>query len=324
VGEEFQFNWRLSERQRLTMGQQVTRNFKSFLTAYDSTPSFLYLDVDRPFTQTSAYVQDEFKIGSHWRLTAGARFDHYSTYGSALTPRLAAVYSPSDRTSWKFLAGSAFRGPTTYEQYFDDGALGQQVANPDLEPETIQTFEVVYEQQVNPRLAATVSVFQSKIDDLINQVDIGGGVFQFQNIAEATSEGVEFEVRARFANGRNGYFSYALSNAEDGDGNDLSNSSKSAIKLGFFTPLLSGERLNLSLESQYYDGRLTLAGEKTPSALLANLSLHSPSLFERVRLTATVYNLFDEEYFVPGSEEHPQDMLLQEGRTFTVVANYRF
>ena len=67
-----------------------------------------------------------------------------------------------------------------------------------------------------------------------------------------------------------------------------------------------------------------LAGEKTPSALLANLSLHSPSLFERVRLTATVYNLFDEEYFVPGSEEHPQDMLLQEGRTFTVVANYRF
>jgi iron complex outermembrane receptor protein len=324
VGGEFQFNWKLSKRQRLTMGQQITRNFKSFLTAYDSTPSFLYLDIDRPFTQASAYLQDEFKIGSRWSLTAGARFDHYSTYGSALTPRLAAVYAPNERTSWKFLAGSAFRGPTTYEQYFDDGALGQQVANPDLEPERIQTFEVVYEQQVNPRLSATVSVFQSRIDDLINQVDIGGGVFQFQNVAEATSEGVELELRARLANGRTGYFSYALSNAEDGDGNDLTNTSRNAVKVGFFTPLLSGERLNLAFEGQYYDGRLTLAGEKTPSALLANVSLNAPSLFQRVRLSATLYNLLDEEYFVPGSAEHPQDMLIQEGRTFTLVANYRF
>jgi len=324
VGQEFQFNWKLSDRQRLTMGQQLERTFKSSLAAFDSTPSFQYLDTDRPFTQSSAYVQDEIRLNSKWQLTAGARFDHYSTYGSALTPRVAVVFAPNNRRVWKFLAGSAFRGPTTYEQYFEDGAGGQQIANADLKPEEIRTYEVVYEEQINPRLTATVSVFRSEISDLISQVDAGGGVFQFQNIDQAISQGLEFELRTRFANGTNGYLSYALADAEDGDGNDLTNNSKYAVKLGVQTPVLSNDRLYLSFEGQYYDGRLTLAGEHTPEAFLSNLSLHSPGLFSKVRLTATIYNLFDEDFYVPGSAEHPQDQVIQEGRTFSLVANYHF
>lgn len=324
VGEEFQFNWKFSDRQRLTFGHQLERTFRSSLTAFDSTPSVLYLDVDRPFTQTSVYAQDEIRLNRRWHLTVGARFDYYSTYGNALTPRVAAVYQPNDRTVWKFLAGSAFRGPTTYEQYFEDGSLGQQIANADLEPERIRTFEVVYEQRINPRLNATVSAYRSKIEDLISQVDVGGGVFQFQNIDEATSQGMEVELRTRFLNGAGGYFSYAYSDAEDGDGQDLTNNSQNTVKLGAYAPLLSRDRLLVSFEGQYYEGRLTLAGDTTPDAFLANLSFHAANLFAKVRLTATVYNLFDEDFFVPGSAEHPQDQVIQEGRSFSLVANYHF
>jgi iron complex outermembrane receptor protein len=324
VGEEFQFNWQYSERQRVTFGQQLERTFKSSLTAFDSTPSFLYLDTDEPYTQTSVYVQDELKLNSRWHLTAGARYDYYSRFGGTLNPRVAVVYSPSDRQVWKFLAGSAFRGPTTFEQFFEDGAGGQQIANPDLEAETIRTLEVVLEQRISPRFTGTVSVFRSTIDDLISQVDVGGGVVQFQNVDEAVSQGVELEARGRFANRVGGYLSYAYSAAEDGSGNDLTNNSRYALKFGVNAPLLPNERLLVSLEGQLYDGRLTLGGDKTPDAFLANLSFHSPALFEKVKLTATVYNLFDEEYFVPASADHVQDRLIQEGRSFTLVANYHF
>jgi len=322
IGQEFQFNWKLSEKQRLTLGEQTDRNLRSHMTAYDRNPYYQYLDIDQPFTQSSAYAQDELRLNEHWHLTAGARFDWYSTYGATLNPRLAAVYSPNERTFWKFLAGTAFRGPTTYEQYFEDGL--QQVANPDLNPERIQTYEVVLEQQITPRFTSTVSVFQSQISDLISQVDIGGGLFQFQNIDKATTQGVELEGRTRFANGVGGYMSYAFTKAEDGRGDPLTNNSENTVKLGVSAPLLARERLYLSFEGQYYEGRLTLAGDRTSNVFLANLSFHSPALFQKVRLTATVRNLFDEDFFVPGSAEHPEDQIIQEGRTFSLVANYHF
>ena len=57
---------------------------------------------------------------------------------------------------------------------------------------------------------------------------------------------------------------------------------------------------------------------------LANLSLLSKRIAEGAELTVGVYNLFDRRYADPGSEEHVQDSITQDGRTFRIKLAYGF
>ena len=70
--------------------------------------------------------------------------------------------------------------------------------------------------------------------------------------------------------------------------------------------------------------RQTIAGGEVRGALIPNLTLFSTGLLKNVELSASIYNLFDHSYEDPGSEEHRQDTILQDGRTFRVKLTYRF
>jgi len=52
--------------------------------------------------------------------------------------------------------------------------------------------------------------------------------------------------------------------------------------------------------------------------------LSTPRLWERVALSASVYNLFDRDYGDPASTEHLQDVIEQDGRTFRVKVTASF
>ena len=71
----------------------------------------------------------------------------------ALSPRLALVSHPTDRTAIKFVAGQAFRAPSPYEYLYSDGGYTQ--ARPEsLDPETVRTGEA----EVTQRFSETASV----------------------------------------------------------------------------------------------------------------------------------------------------------------------
>jgi iron complex outermembrane receptor protein len=57
---------------------------------------------------------------------------------------------------------------------------------------------------------------------------------------------------------------------------------------------------------------------------VANLTLLSRELWKNLELSGTLYNLFDEDYGAPASDEHLQDVISQDGRTFRVKLTYRF
>jgi outer membrane receptor for ferrienterochelin and colicins len=54
------------------------------------------------------------------------------------------------------------------------------------------------------------------------------------------------------------------------------------------------------------------------------VTVSAPDLVRRLGLTAGVYNLFDTRFSDPGSEEHRQDALLQDGRNFRVKLEWTF
>ena len=86
----------------------------------------------------------------------GVRYDHYESFGGTTNPRLALIYNPFRDTTLKLLYGTAFRAPNVYERFFQ--GLGFKT-NPDLQPETITTYELILEQYLGAHLRGTASAF---------------------------------------------------------------------------------------------------------------------------------------------------------------------
>jgi iron complex outermembrane receptor protein len=70
--------------------------------------------------------------------------------------------------------------------------------------------------------------------------------------------------------------------------------------------------------------RRTLSGSSVGGFAVLNASLLSRNLGRHAELSAGLYNLFDKNYADPGAEEHVQDALRQDGRSFRVKLTFRF
>ena len=132
-------------------------------------------------TLWGAGAQDDAAFGP-FRVTAGVRFDHHSTFGDHWSPRATIAWLSPDAL-WKIRAsgGSGFRAPTIGELYYPFSG------NPDLKPERSVSWEVGAERYFGPG-RAEVSLFWNDLKDLI--------VYDFAaamnfNVGRARTRGVE-------------------------------------------------------------------------------------------------------------------------------------
>ena len=138
------------------------------------------LDDDRT-TLWGLGAQDSATFGA-FTITAGLRYDHYSTYGDAWSPRGTISWLSSDRL-WKIRAsgGTGFRAPSIGELYYPFSG------NPDLKPERSVSAEVGAERYFDGG-RAEISVFWNDLQDLI-VYDFS--TFKNYNIGNARTRGVE-------------------------------------------------------------------------------------------------------------------------------------
>lgn len=310
-------------KHRLVTGVEYQDNFRQDQLNYDVNPTVVYLDDKRNSERRALYVQDEFTLRKWLLVSAGARYDDYSTVGGTLNPRFGLIYSPRESTSLKLLYGTAFRAPNDYELYYADGATAK--ANPNLKPEQIATYEIVAEHEKRQNFHLTASIYRNNIHNLINQViDPTDGLLVFGNIGKVMSQGVEFEAERAWSDDRRFRASYAWQTTRDHATNaELENSPHHLAKLNY-SAAVAGEALRAGAELQFTGSRKTLAGGSTGGYAIANLTLSSRKLAHGLELSASLYNLFDKRYADPGRPEHVQDTIPQDGRNFRFKLGYRF
>src|SRR5260370_19138626 len=149
-------------------------------------------------TSTSAiksfalFAQDELDLTSKWKLNLGARFDDSAYRPDFISPRAALIYQPSDRVSYKFLYGRAFRSPTAFELLYDDG--GQTaIGNAAARPEKTDTFELVAERKLTRRVNALVSAYHYEVSNLLEGEYTASGALQYVNGPAVHASGLEVE-----------------------------------------------------------------------------------------------------------------------------------
>jgi iron complex outermembrane receptor protein len=320
-GGELKLTKRLWQRHKVTVGTEYRDNFRQDLHNADTDPFFLNFKAQKSSQNWALYFQDEFSLLHNLILNAGVRYDYYDTFGSTVNPRLALIYNLKN-TSIKLLYGEAFRAPSVYEGFYIGTGFK---ANPNLDPENITTYEIVFEHYFTRYLRGSIAGYYYTIDDLINQtLDPTDNQIVFRNTASVDAKGLELILEGKWPSGLETRLGYALQETEsDETGRSLSNSPHHMIKLNLIVPLLR-DQVFVGVETRYLSKRRTLSENTASDFFLTNLTLFSQNIIKNAEASLGFYNLFDQRYGDPGSEEHRQDIIEQDGLTFWCKLKYTF
>ncbi len=322
-GTELKANKQFFDSHLMTVGLEYRDIFRQDLRNSDVNPEINYLDEHRDTRSLAIFLQDEYSIIANLILNAGVRFDHYESFGGTVNPRIALIYN-FPKTTIKALYGRAFRAPNTYERFYQGTGFK---SNRSLDPETIETYELVLEQALTRHLRATMTGYFYRIDDLISQeTDPLDGLLVFQNAGKTEAKGLELqlEMDERGPFGIGGRVGYAIQEAEDRDTQEtLTNSPTHLVNVNLNMPIFR-DQLFGGLEVLYTSSRKTLAGNATSAYTVTNFTLYTKDVIKGLRVSASVRNLFDRDYSDPGSGELLQDEIEQDGRSFWLKIKYGF
>ncbi len=322
LGGEFALSKKLSQNQTLIVGAEFRDNFRQDQSNYDAEPYYQYFNSQQNSTIWGFYVQDAIQIHHALHLDLGLRTDHYSTFGGTTNPRAAVIYQPFEETTLKFLYGQSFRAPNTYELYYaGDG----QEPNPTLRPETAKTTELVLEQGIYDGFRLVASGYYYPIRGLISATnDPVSGAIVYENSQCVDLKGLELTLKRQSSSGLEAGVSLSLEHAEDADtGSPLTNSPHVLGQANFSVPLFR-RKLFASTNLEYVSKRRTLQGAFAGAYLVPNFTLFSRGTLKGWDISASLYNAFDSIYSDPGSVEHVEDVILQDGRNFRLKLTYHF
>lgn len=308
-------------RHALTVGAEYRRNLRQDQSAADETGQLLD---DRRTSDTAAvYAEDEYRLNRRVLLNAGLRWDEYfGMFGGTVNPRVAVILTPLERSTVKLLYGRAFRAPNPFELYYDQNALSAQ-----LTPERLETYEVALEQRLTPRLQGSVSLFRNHASDLIvqrsgDEATIDG--LYYQNGDGVLAKGIELEVQGELPGRVRARLSQVFQSASaDSYDQPISNSPRllSAVVLDAPVP---GTDAVIAVNATHVGQRRRVLGGEAEGAFVANLSISRRDQGHGLGVGVTVFNIFNAVYADPGSVEHRQAALPQDGRTAAVRVSWRF
>jgi outer membrane receptor protein involved in Fe transport len=300
------------------------------------------ITVNKPFTTTGLYTE----ISTHpldWvSASGGLRYDYSSLFSSRVSPRGALFFTaPSKLYGAKLMYAEGFRNPSILESYYDDGAR-YHPSGTQLRPESITATEAVAWVRPVPGLEVRLSGFNWKLVDIIEKRSVYDPTvlaerFQFQNLADLSSRGLELEASYRQADGWLGFAGATLAKIERNEGyEDPINAPAVTLTAGLSTPKLFG-LVHASVDSQLVSSRNTRSTAETADTWLGlNAALHAPSLWG-FDVTLGVRNILGTRDQVPAQSDYDRvfqdngtlrdehiNLLPGPGREFFLRAGYEY
>lgn len=324
---EFRYQFQAGAH-HLLAGLEFSQDVLSRQQNYNSVNSALLgtsdIDINLHSQRTGIFAQDELRMNESWMLSLGLRLDSAPNNEANYSPRLGLIWHPDDSWTAKLLSGYAYRSPNAYESQFGNGLV--YLSNPALKAETIHTTEGVLEL-LDHGTRWQLSVYENKLDNLIRQVDTGGGVLQFQNGRWATVRGMELGVEQTSADKVKLRASIAANNAENAAGMPQDNSPAWTGKASMSLPV-SNSSAYLAAEIQWIGARSYTWNSRpysVPNETLANATVMLPDVLTKgLQAQVRISNLFNSDIQHPSSAEMPTPAVPQNGRNLFASLTYVF
>jgi outer membrane receptor for ferrienterochelin and colicins len=280
-----------------------------------------FLDDNRRLTLAAIFGEAEFN-SSVLSLNLGGRADWFSEFGTAISPRAALMYLPTDSTSFKYVFSRAFRAPDPYDEFYVDNLSPDETAQRTLQKERIQTHSLILEHSFNPGLRATMVGYENRLLRAISETVDSNGATLISNGPGDTGRGLEVETVVDSADAWSGRASYTLliSN-QAGTKIKIPNSPAHLAKLNATAPA-SAHGL-LGFELLYTGHQRNYLGQHIASSFVPNLTLSSRFKKTGWSVAANCYNLFDRQWATPTGPEVLAPATMQDGRTWRFTISYK-
>lgn len=304
------------------------------------------------------------------RISAGMRFDAYGTtarvctrlcrgtFGSSWNPRTAVVFRPYAAGTSKIVLGKAFRAPSLYELFYNDGGTTQE-ASPGLGPEEIWSLDVEHLHSFSKTWQGGASLYLTRTTGLIVTETLPNENasespevtpperFRYVNsTAPLATTGAELRLRREWAQGWMFEVSYSLQlaaylSSEDLGAlltfdksplyRDVANVPAHMATIKGAVPILK-KALTLGTRLTFEGPRATkqeLAGDDVPQDQTSAYFIWDVVLRgEERRLGLTyafgVYNAFDAQYRYPVGYDFTENTFPGHRRTFMADLGLRF
>ncbi len=284
-------------------------------------------------TRTGIYLQDEVSSGN-FDFIAGLRFDNYdlnaktdsiftnTAYAadmseSSWSPKLSATYNISDQLSVYGSYSKGFRAPAYYEvnsNFENPSAAYQTESNPDLKPETSNSYEIGIRGRFN-KLNYKIAGFYNDYSDFIDQLKLVSQVptvlfgqsttsdtYKSINVNSAETQGIEFSSNYFFNEDKSGInISSAITYQE---GNNITdniplttiNPFEAKITLGYKS---NNEKWNTRLINTFVGKPRTKNNETNfvPDAYSVTDLITSYIPSQKYSFSLGLYNLFNTRYY---------------------------
>ncbi|WDD98845.1 TonB-dependent receptor plug domain-containing protein [Thalassomonas actiniarum] len=282
------------------------------LSSFDATEPFLEHKVK------SLYVQDQ---QSFWQgkvlLTLGARHDDSDLYGSVNTVRGAVQYNISANQSVKLLYGEAFREPTLFELS----------TNKDLNPSDITTTEFVYDHRPNNAVSYKLSLYHSEAKNIIAE-DRQSTDGIDRNIGKKEADGLEFSMQWQLKRYQGFFWLNGVDVSEELD--------VAEVKMAAGITRILDSHWQVSAITKYTSEVDTQAfNENADREIVEVDSYHTLDIILKSKeftfgnaglasLTATIKNAFNHKNFYSNPRGPDPIKFLDQGRSFSLQANFTF
>jgi vitamin B12 transporter len=252
-------------------------------------------------TNKAVYLQAE--LGP---MVIGAREDITSSYGNHFNPRIGFVFNLKRDTILKTSWGSSFKAPTIDDLYWarltepgwPSGVVTTE-GNPNLRPETSQSFDITLEKQLSRKSSVRLSYYMSRIKDMIRWTNTSTSTIDSYwtptNISDADIQGVEFEYEKGIAKYLKTFMNYSYQLAKDaGSENFLDYAPQNQLSTGL--RYQNPDKFDSNITVKYVGERYTNLSNssKLPSYMVVDLSLSRD--FGGWTVKGDVENLFNGSY----------------------------
>ena len=260
---------------------------------------------ERVRTMVNFFLEHRFKLGS-FDITPGIAATYFSDFKFNAFPGLDIGVQISDKVRVYGNVGYTFRAPTFTDLYYSDPATS---GNPNLEPEKAFAQEIGLKYR-DDKFSGSLAIFNRDSEDLIDYVrqNTSVNIFTAANIAEVSTQGVEFESAYNFK--MNNYnqtitFGYTYLNDDILDQNkDLSRYSLNTLKHQFISRFTSQLFKNVRQNIIYKHSERTVG---------TSYNVWDASLivdFNKFTFTLTTNNIFNAEYIESGFVQMPPSNVL--------------
>jgi outer membrane receptor for ferrienterochelin and colicins len=311
-----------------------------------------YLDLSAPFGFGAGYLLFESTPARWVHISAGLRFDDYpATYASTLetphptkpstdigtipVPRAAVIFKPWTGSVLKLMFGRAFRAPSVYEEFYNDGGQTTLPGNDPrrgttLSPESVYSGEVELSQRFNEDWVALAAGHASYVKDLISTVTVPkpGGAPGETDDTYANSPfpslavGGDVELRREWRQGwmLSAYYSYehaAYVDYTNIQNPQLVNAPQHLAALKGVVPVFP-DILSLAMRITLEAPRRISADsdQTTPTEVVADLTASGNIKRFGVSYLLAMYNVMDTRYVYPVTSGFASTVMQQPGRTF--------